>query len=88
MIFYEVYFYILVSLIPKLNCYCRKQSRKISLLGDAQNIIISSKMKFRFLGNRQVEYMKGTQLTPFSYLETQKHCSKSGGTNKIFNVNY
>lgn len=86
--FYEVYFYSLVSLIPKLNCYYRKQSRKTSLLGDVRNINISSKIKFRFLGYQQVEYRKGTQLTPFSYLETQRHCSKSGGTNEIFNVNY
>lgn len=63
MTFYEVYFYFLVSLTPELNCYYRKQSRKTSLLGDVQNIIIISKITFRFLGNRQVEYMKGTQLT-------------------------
>lgn len=60
--FYEVYFYSLVSLIPRLRCYYRKQSRKISIFGDVQNIIIVSKINFRFLDHRQVEYMGGIQL--------------------------
>lgn len=67
-------FILQVSPIPRLSCYYRKQSRKTSLQGDVQNIIIT-KIKFRFLGNRQVEHIEGTQLT----LSIQLH----GNTNKF-----
>lgn len=71
---YEVYFYSLVSLIPRLSCFYRKQSRKISLLGDVQIIIIVSKENFRFLDHRQVEHMESIQRIlslSISYLGTQ-----------------
>lgn len=52
----------LVSLILGLSCYYRKQFRKISLSGNVRNIVIVSKINFRFLGNRQVQHMEGLQL--------------------------
>lgn len=76
---------------PRFSCYYRKQSRKISLLGDVQNIIVS-KVNFRFLDHRQVEHMEGIQLVLSLSIQlpgnTNRPCSKSGDTKKTFNVNY
>lgn len=52
----------LVSLLLGLSYYHRKQFRKISLLGNVQNIVIVSNINFRFLGKRQVQHMEGLQL--------------------------
>jgi hypothetical protein len=55
-------------------------------MGNVQNIIIVSKINFRFLGNRQVEHMRGIQLvlglkTQLSG-NTNTHCTKPEHTNK------